>query len=316
MLARPILALVVETGERGAGAAKLVAPRIERACALALRESPCDVVVIGPDPAALVLYLEQQGERVTIIDASDFERARHLARESQDAIILTDLVERLPTSELRWLLHSCRSALRPGGVCALLSTERYASPRARNALRRDPKVNLFEIGALRAVVGESFDAVDAFTWNGTERFQEPGRADDLFAFGRAGAPYAVRSLPIVQFRASATENTGWITATVAKGVSLPATFHLRGSLYVRAAPADANVQFLGTTADPPRFLWAETRLSVLFGNPAELMLASELFASVGGATWQEVESIAMRIRSLSGGECDISVADLRLVTAD
>jgi hypothetical protein len=293
---------------------EFVAANLQRLAALSLQVQVGDVALVGSVPSALARALAGGEARVTIIDGAEAESAARLPRESQDVVVLAGIVERLPSAELRWLLQSCRSALRPDGVCLVLSVERFAAPSARKAFEEDAGVSLFEVGVLRGLVAEAFEAVDVFTWNGIERSDEPGKFDDLVALAWAGTPYVPFWPGIAQFRAADVANSGWIAATVADDLVLPTRFLLRASLYVRAAPADAVIHFVFRTGDPARLLWIPIRPSTLVGSPASLLLASELLTAVGGASVDEVTSIVMRIRSPSGGPCDVRLADLRLMT--
>jgi SAM-dependent methyltransferase len=325
--------MAVQEGK--SAAAIKVAQSLLRAHALVLNAEFNDVVDVGCGSGELAAYLGRRGVQVTLVDHSESaiesakrnvvdsaarfvvaeasELARHVAPASQDVIFLTNVVEYIPSSELRWVFRACRAALRSGGVCCILSTERYCQPSARRGLAVEQGVNLFEIGALRGLLAESFEAVDAFTWNGTERFDAPLGCDELFALARAGDPYVTSSLVISQARAAAIGNGGWVAATVADGVSFPSRFLLRASLHVRAAAPDAVLHILFKTAVPTRYFWIGVRPQTLVSNPAQLMLASERLLCVGDAGWDEVETIVMRVRSQSASECDVRISDVRVV---
>jgi SAM-dependent methyltransferase len=323
--------------ERLAVAAVKMPPRLFRAVALVVSTELNDIVDLGCGHGELAAYLVGRGARATLIDHSETaieiavrtvgesgarflvdeasELSRHVAPGTQDAIFLTNVVEYLPSSELRWVFRACRATLRPGGACCILTTERYCQPSLRSALATTPGVDLFELGALRGLLAESFESVDAFTWNGTERFHEPGGCDELFAIARAGDAYVTSSVVISQARAAATAKTGWIAATVAEGVSLPSRFHMRATLHIRAAAPDSDIHILFKTGDPARYFWIGVRPQALLSNPAQLMLASESLACVGSANWDDVNTIVMRIRSPSASEADVRISDVRVVKA-
>jgi SAM-dependent methyltransferase len=311
-------------------------PNLLRACGLVLKPKLDAVLDVGAGGGELARHLDGRCSQVTLLDHSEdaiaiaqravvhpgarfvlaeaSELARHVPPASHDVVFLTNLVEYLPSSELRWVFRGCRAALRPGGVCCVLTTEGYCRPSVKGALA-EQGASQFELGALRGLLAEAFEAVDAFTWNGTERFDEPGRCDDLFAVAQAGGPYSTRSLPVSQARAAATGTSGWIAATVAEDVSLPPRFLLRASMHVRAAPPDSTIHILFMTDDPARYFWSGFRPQTLVSNPAQLMLASETLRCVGDASWADVETIIVRIRSLSSLECDIRLSDVRVVGA-
>jgi SAM-dependent methyltransferase len=333
-----ILGAVVDAVQERSGAAGLdLPPNLARAYALVLAPGLGAAVTVGTGNGELAAHLALRDAQVTLIDSSQAaialaqsnledvqarlvlaepsELGQHVPPATQDAIFLTDVVECMSSSELRWLFRACRTALRPGGACCILTTDRLCRPSVRSALAEERSVNLFEIGALRGLLAESFEAVDAFTWNGTERFEEPGRCDELYALARADDPYVMKSLPIRQARAAAIGASGWTVATVADGVSVPSRFLFRASMHVRAAPPDSVIHLLFKTADPRRFFWRGVRPQTFVSNPAQLMLASEGLTCVGDASWADVESVVMRIRSSSAAECDIRLSDVRIVSA-
>jgi 2-polyprenyl-3-methyl-5-hydroxy-6-metoxy-1,4-benzoquinol methylase len=307
---------------------------LHRALGLVLEGELSTALNLGVGNGALARHLAQGGTEVTVIDPSGVaveaaqrtihdprvrfavapvsEISRHVEPASQDAILLIDTVEHTASVGLRWLLRDCRSALRQGGVCCVLSTE----PRfATTVTAREQPPNPLEIEALRALLAESFEAVDVFTWNGTERFEEPLRCPELYAIAWAGDPYRVRSLALSHTRVAAAGEEKWIAAELVQQPSLPPRFLLRASLHLVAAPASMIVQLLFNTCDPTRYFWSEIRPTELVANPAQLMLASETIGCTGKARWAEVEQIVLRIRCETRLACDVRISDLRVLHA-
>jgi SAM-dependent methyltransferase len=280
---------------------------------LAQRGVSVSVLDKSPDELRIAQgQIQADGVRFVLADASDL--ARHIPPASQDAVFLTNLVEHIPSSELRWVLQACRAVLRSGGVCCVATRERHYRARAGGPERGDPAVGLFEIDALRGILSDSFEAVDAFTWDGFERFEEAGRSEHLFAVAHAAdAPYRSTPLQTSQQRVAGTGESGWITAVLASQVVLPSRFFLRADLHVRCAPADSVLHFVFKTVDPTSYFWTAARPRTLVSNPARLMLSSELLKRVGEACWDDVTTIIMRVRTPSAAGVDVRISDVRIV---
>jgi 2-polyprenyl-3-methyl-5-hydroxy-6-metoxy-1,4-benzoquinol methylase len=169
---------------------------VHRAYALMLAPAPERVLDIGCGRGELAEHLIEKGAEVTLLDYSptaiefakrilgERPRARfvvddaanlatHVPEQSQDAIFMTDFVEHLSVDELRPVLTACRRVLAPGGALIIHTPERYSGSIATAKAIHGLHVNLFEIDTLRALLAETFGAVEAFTWDGFERFQRP-----------------------------------------------------------------------------------------------------------------------------------------------
>jgi 2-polyprenyl-3-methyl-5-hydroxy-6-metoxy-1,4-benzoquinol methylase len=308
---------------------------IRRAYALMLHPTPRAVSDLGAGRGELARHLLARGTNVTLVDYSEAAiqiarshvgedpRAKfvvadasalteHVAPKSQDAVFMMDVVEHISTPELRKIFAACRNALRPGGVLCVHTPEKHYGSVITQSAVQGYHINLFEISDLRELLAESFETVDSFTWNGIERFEEPGRCIELFAVGHAGGPYPTTTLPMAETRAAGTGTPAWISATVANTVGLPPRFLLEANLHVHEAPADAMIQFVFNTSDSKRYFWVGLPVTNLVSNPAHIMLSSETSPPVGDARWEDVQRVVMRIRSPSGGMCDVRMSDLSL----
>jgi hypothetical protein len=235
----------------------------------------------------------------------------YVGSTTQDAIFLINVIERLPSSEVRWLLRHCRTAIRPNGVCCVLSIEPATPP----AISPDGDLPLrpFESAALRALLAESFEAVDTFMWNGWERFEEPGGTGELYGLARAGDAYRIMSPSPSPRRLLSVGEAGWAVAILLERASLPPRFFLRAALHIVAAPPDSVIHIVFRTGDPAQYFWTALSPQRLTANPAALMLASETFTCIGDAKWSDVERVLVRMRSPSAAHFDVRISDLRVL---
>jgi 2-polyprenyl-3-methyl-5-hydroxy-6-metoxy-1,4-benzoquinol methylase len=309
---------------------------VRRSYALVLNPSLSNAVDVGAGRGELARHLLEKDVAVTILDYSDAAigiarqhvgedpRARlvtsdaarlgdHVAPESQDAIFMTDVVEHISSGELREIFAACHRSLRPDGVLAIHTPEKhYGSVVTTRAVHRY-HINLLDIDALRGLLAESFECVDAFTWNGIERFSTRGRCIELFAYARK-RPYRHTPIPISEPRVASDGGTSsWAEATLSSTVSLPPRFLLRASLHVADAAPDAIVQLVFWTGQPRQYFWTSFHVRLLADNPAELQIASEMTGSVGEPSWEDVDRVAIRVRAPGGEPFDVRIDDVRLL---
>jgi SAM-dependent methyltransferase len=308
---------------------------VRRAFALMLAPRPRAATDLGAGRGELARHLLDGGARVTVLDYSEAAIALarghigshpnvafvvadaaslldHVEPASQDAIFMTDVVEHISSPELRQIFAACRQALAPGGVLCVHTPERHYGTVVTKAAVHPFHINLFDIDSLRELLADSFEAVESFTWNGTERHTETGRSIELFALGRAGGPYATLPLPLGGTRVVGPDASVWVATTLLEHVELPDRFLLRASLHVVTAPAGGSMQVIFATAAPDRYFWTGFDPAGLAANPAELLLASELTNAVNEPRWADVERIVLRFRRAEGGEVDIRISDLRM----
>jgi SAM-dependent methyltransferase len=312
---------------------------VHRAYALMLSPAPGRVLDIGCGRGELAEHLIDRGAEVTLLDYSptaiefakrllgERPRARfvvddaanlaaHVPEQSQDAIFMTDFVEHLSVDELRPVLTACRRVLAPGGVLIIHTPERYSGSIATAKAIHGLHVNLFEIDTLRALLAETFGAVEAFTWDGFERFQRRGHCIELFACARAQDPSPiVHHLPAKLPREGANTEQTWRSEWVYDCPHLPARFLLDATVNI-ARPNDSEgslgIDFL--TADGTLVAQAERELSRIQTFPAHLRLASELLAPHAPPPWEEVERIVISATSPPGSKPEIAVSDACLRT--
>lgn len=310
---------------------------IRRAYALMLEAEPKNVTDLGAGRGELARHLLARGVRVTLIDYSDaaIELARRLVGEherasfivadaaelgehvppgSQDAIFMTDVVEHISSPELRRIFDACREVMTERGTLCVHTPEKYyGSVITQSALGRY-HINLFEIEDLLSLLAETFPAVEAFTWNGIERFAERGKSIELFGIGR-NQPFEARQLPLDSPRVFAEDTLVWTSSPIASQLDLPPRFLLRCSCHVATPPEDSVAHVIYQTADPGSYFWTGFPLASLLANPASLQLSSELTAAVGEPAWSDIERIILRVRSPTGARVDVRISDLTILTA-
>lgn len=272
------------------------------------------VTVLDYSPAAIAIAKEHVGSypNATFIVADAADLSGHVPPDSQDAIFMTDVVEHISSSELRRIFKSCHECLAPEGVLVIHTPEKHYGSVITTAAVHRYHINLFEIASLRALLAECFEFVDAFTWNGFERFQERGQAIELFAYARK-RPYRHKPVELDASRVSAGGGSAnWVSAVLAPDTSVPLRFGMRATLHVVSAPPDAIIQFVFGTSVATQYLWTGFLAGHLIHNPACLQLASELTVSVGGPSWEDVRRITLRVRAPHGEPFDVRIDDVRL----
>jgi SAM-dependent methyltransferase len=230
------------------------------------------------------------------------------ARASLDAIVLSAGLERLPPDAWPRVFAACREALRADGTFVLRA--------ARDAAAR-PDV-------LRAALARSFGAVELFAWDGLWRAEQDGGTEpngglDAREAGRQAAalhaichpflPYAMRSLELLRPRVAA-DGPEWRSSWLCERPALPARFLLRARVDLlgeRAAGAELRLRFLA----PGGRLRFEGPIQAPAGT-AELLLSSALATARGDARWEEVERIALDVRSPSGTPLELRLSDVRI----
>lgn len=309
---------------------------VHRAYALMLSRAPKRVVDIGCGRGELAQHLLDEGAEVTLLDYSptamefakrfvgDRPKARfvvndaanlaaHVAEGSQDAIFMTDFVEHLTVDELRAVLQACRRVLAPHGSLLIHTPERFSGSIATAKAIHGLHVNLFEIDTLRALLRETFAAVNVFTWDGFECFHRRGYCIELFACARGAQDLSLtRALSPAGARAGSGVEKTWRREWVFARPQLPSSFVLDAT--VEAAQPDAggriSVHFLA--ADERLVAQAARDLSRMQTFPAHLRLASELLAPQSQTRWETVERIVLRAVSHGGGEIEMAVSDASL----
>jgi hypothetical protein len=236
-----------------------------------------------------------------------------VAEQSQDAIFMTDFVEHLEVNELRVVLNECRRALAPGGALVIHTPERYSGAIITAKAIHGLHVNLFEIQTLRALLEEMFEVADVFTWNGVERFSEPGYCIELFAVARPNRPSSAHS---VSFTAGGIDeppgdgSSRWVLDRS----GLPGRFIL--DLTVDVLPASAEgvleIAFLASTGDA--LAQVTQKLSSLITLPAHLRLASELLSEDSLCDWQAVRCVTVSAEGQSEMPLALTVSQARLHT--
>lgn len=308
---------------------------VHRAYALLLSRAPRRVVDVGAGRGELARHLLEQGAEVTLLDYSPaaMEHAKalvgerpgarfvvddaanlasHVPEQSQDAIFMTDFVEHVTVEELRHVLSACRRVLAPGGALLIHTPERYSGSIVTAKAIHGLHMNLFEIGTLEALLLESFAAVDVFTWNGVERFHEPGYCIDLFALVRPEAPYVGRPLSALDAGAGDGAEAPYRTAWVFERPQLPARFLLDATVDISppSAEGELDIAFLAVTGE--HLARVRRDLSELQTLPARLRLASELLIPGSSAGWEAVERVVVSAASRHGQGIEIAVSDVWL----
>jgi 2-polyprenyl-3-methyl-5-hydroxy-6-metoxy-1,4-benzoquinol methylase len=176
---------------------------MQRTVALACLTPPASVVDIGSGRGELARHLVDRSVGVTLVDyapaameiarrfVGEHPRARylnvsateldtHIELASQDALFMVDFAEHVSRDELRRTLEACRRVMRPGAVLCLHSPEYTSGAVLTTSALEERHINLMDVGDLRDLLSETFAHVEAFTWNGCQRFGEPGRCIELF----------------------------------------------------------------------------------------------------------------------------------------
>jgi 2-polyprenyl-3-methyl-5-hydroxy-6-metoxy-1,4-benzoquinol methylase len=274
-----------------------------------LIEQGAEVTLLDYSPAAMqfakTLIGERPGARFVVDDAANLDA--HVAEQSQDAIFMTDFVEHLSVEELRSVLRACRRVLAPDGTLIIHTPERYSGSIVTAKAIHGLHVNLFEIETLEALLLETFDAVDVFTWNGFERFHERGRCIELFALARP-QPYLTRPLPSAATEGDQAEGA-WQTVWVFEHPRLPSRFICEATIDVSrpAAEGELEIAFLSAAGEPVARVARE--LLGLQTFPVHLRLASELLMPGTPSSWGAVESIVVSVSSPRGERIEIAVSD-------
>jgi SAM-dependent methyltransferase len=214
------------------------------------------------------------------------------ARASLDAIVISEGFERLPQDAWPRLFAACREALRADGTFVLRAA-------CEAAARPD---------ALRRALARSFGAVEQFAWDGLWRAEPDGQAA-LHAICHPFLPYAMRSLELLRPRVAA-DGPEWRSSWLCERPALPARFLLRARVDLlgeHAAGAELRLRFL-TPGGRLRF---EGPVRAPAGT-AELLLSSALATARAGARWEEVERIALDVRSPSGTPLELRLSDVRI----
>jgi SAM-dependent methyltransferase len=242
-----------------------------------------DVTLVDYSPAAIEIARAFVGEngsaRFLTIPAT--EVAAHLAPASQDAVFMCDFVEHVSAAELRRVLHQCAGVLAPDGVLCIHTPERTSGAVLTNRAVEERHINLMDIAELREMLAEEFGYVDAYTWNGTQVFAEPGRCIDLFAVARMSRP-ARASLPRLPDGTYRRD-----------GLALGHGFLLR----CEAKPGGRSVRGRLRCLDAGGELLAEApfQLDAHEGEPRVLQIASQLCAGFDLDTWAGVHRLGVEL---------------------
>jgi SAM-dependent methyltransferase len=321
---------------------------VHRAYSLLLSPTPKRVVDVGSGRGELAKHLIERGTEVTLLDYAPaaMELARtllgerpeahfvvddaanlgaHVAEHSQDAIFMTDFVEHLTVDELRAVLRACHHVLGPDGALLIHTPERYCGSIATAKAIHGLHVKLYEIDTLAALLRELFGAVEVFTWNGFERFDQRGQCIDLFALARPRDTYPIHPLVAGESTAERAESDpGLQTAgTTAAGATartawvfelprLPPRFLLDATVEL-PPPATAGrleVTFLSATGDQVARVARE--LSQLQTLPVRLRLASELLLPGAPDSWEAVQRIVLSASSPAGEQIATVVSGVSL----
>jgi SAM-dependent methyltransferase len=244
--------------------------------------------------------------------ASDLRRAGDPARASQDAIVLAEGFERVPAEAWPSLFAACREAVRPDGTFVV----------------RVPRGAPVRPLALRAALARDFDAVELFAWDGVWRLPwdglpapaarpaagsdgPPDVAADLFSVCRPFQPYHVRSLELLRPRVTAN-GPEWRSAWLCERPELPERFLLRATVELLGErPAGAELRFRFLAPGRARLRLTGSIRATVAGT-AELLLASSLAHARGPARWEEVERVAVDLRTASGAPLEARLSDVRI----
>ena len=278
-----------------------------------LLEGGAEVTLLDYSPAALgysqALIGDRARARFVVDDAANL--GAHVAAGSQDAIFMTDFVEHLDVGELRVVLEACRRALAAHGALVIHTPERYSGAIATAKAIHGLHVNLFEIRTLEELLEEVFEEVDVFTWNGFERFAEPGYCIELFALARPRQADPTRALMAEPVRAERVDSSRWALDRP----ELPGRFVLDVTVGVLPASADGVLE-IAFLAQAGRTLSRITRkLSSLSTLPARLRLASELLSEQAAPDWGAVQRVEVSAETPSGAPLALVLSDARLHVA-
>ena len=262
--------------------------------AKALGEQGVDVTLIDYSEAAMEIaraYVGDVPARFLTIDASTL--GRHLEPSSQDAIFMVDFVEHVSREELRTVLRECRRVLAPDGALCIHTPERTCGAVLTQRAVEPKHINLMDITDLQALLDEAFEHGEAFTWNGAQRFAEPGRCIELFGVGRRR--------PVPRLEVPLVAGLGRV------GLAAAPSFHVRATVSAgRDDTLSGALRF--ATHDGTTVLSHPFELVCAKDEPAELLVLSDMLPDTGPAAWANVDTVELELDLADGASVEGTLA--------
>jgi len=165
--------------------------------------------------------------------------------------------------------------------------------------------------SLKTLLAKHFGAIDLFVWDGLRRTPPLAGSVELFAACLPFLPYATRSLELLRPRVVAS-GPDWHSSWLCQRPALPGRFLLRATVDVIGdIPSGVDLRLKFLAPDRARFR-IEGHLSDVVSDTAELFLSSRLAEARGTLRWEDVERIAIEVRTDLEQPVDVRISDVRI----
>jgi 2-polyprenyl-3-methyl-5-hydroxy-6-metoxy-1,4-benzoquinol methylase len=253
---------------------------------------------------------DQPGATFLQIDAATI--GNHLPAASQDAVFMTDFTEHVSKSELRRMMPACRDILSESGSLVIHTPEKHYGSVLTQLAVQSKHINLMDIAEMQELLEEFFPNVAAFTWNGVQRFDEPGLSIELFAVASKSQPTRTLLAQSESLRFDAGESGRWSSHVLHPSLSTSPCFAVQFELEIMESIGDVAIQLLFRTDRPEDFFWTGFSTQSLVGNQPSIFLTSPTFSTAGAPQWDRVSSLEIRGRPSAGSRWNAKMRGLTL----